>query len=440
MRPATKCYMALISVLGLCTGVFCAYRFLLVLSGPWNLSYTGVFLVLLLFAWGSCCLPLYLREDCTVDLSFISILATILILGPEAAVLIKLVTSPFVVIPSPDGKSREHIFNTAPSKTLFNLGNHSISYAVGGLAYYAVGGRPGDIALPYVLLPAVLFIVVAMIANVVVILLYFMLSQHVKLYPTVFQMFSSLAPSIVLSAPIGYFLAFLLKLDAGPWLAILFMLPLLLARYSFKLYLDSQKHQIHVIQTLAAALEAKDPYTEGHSTRVRRYAVQLAEQMGLSSKRVQKLSTAAVFHDIGKIGIPDSILQKPGALTPEERAVIQTHPAKGVRILENLDGYEAIIPLVLHHHEFYDGRGYPDGTCGEELPIETYILGAADAYDAITSDRPYRRGRTPLQAAAILREEAGKQFHPQVAVTLAELAEDGLLEHSARLDEEQVPC
>ena len=179
MRPATKCYMALISVLGLCTGVFCAYRFLLVLSGPWNLSYTGVFLVLLLFAWGSCCLPLYLREDCTVDLSFISILATILILGPEAAVLIKLVTSPFVVIPSPDGKSREHIFNTAPSKTLFNLGNHSISYAVGGLAYYAVGGRPGDIALPYVLLPAVLFIVVAMIANVVVILLYFMLSQLV---------------------------------------------------------------------------------------------------------------------------------------------------------------------------------------------------------------------------------------------------------------------
>ena len=162
--------------------------------------------------------------------------------------------------------------------------------------------------------------------------------------------------------------------------------------------------------------------------------------MGLSSKRVQKLSTAAVFHDIGKIGIPDSILQKPGALTPEERAVIQTHPAKGVRILENLDGYEAIIPLVLHHHEFYDGRGYPDGTCGEELPIETYILGAADAYDAITSDRPYRRGRTPLQAAAILREEAGKQFHPQVAVTLAELAEDGLLERSARLDEEQVPC
>ena len=83
MRPATKCYMALISVLGLCTGVFCAYRFLLVLSGPWNLSYTGVFLVLLLFAWGSCCLPLYLREDCTVDLSFISILATILILGPD---------------------------------------------------------------------------------------------------------------------------------------------------------------------------------------------------------------------------------------------------------------------------------------------------------------------------------------------------------------------
>ena len=153
-----------------------------------------------------------------------------------------------------------------------------------------------------------------------------------------------------------------------------------------------------------------------------------------------RLSDAALFHDIGKIGVPDSILQKPGALTPEERAIIQRHPQQGVDILRNIDAYQELIPLILHHHEFYDGRGYPDGTAGDQVPLEVYILGAADAYDAITSDRPYRKGRTPLQAAAILREEAGKQFHPQVAVTLAELAEDGLLERSARLDEEQVPC
>lgn len=428
MHTASKWYMYFINTLGLATAVYCGWRFLVLSSGPWTPAYWGVFLTLVLLSWGCCCLPLYLRDDCRVDLSFISILATVLVLGPEAAVLIKAITYPFVVVHAPDGKTREHILNTAPVKTLFNMGNHCISCGVGGIVYYAAGGVPGNISLPYILPPALLFIVAAMLSNVVVILIYFMLTQRVKIYPTVFQMFFSLLPSIGLSAPIGYFLAMLLRMEGGAWLALLFMLPLLLARYSFKLYLDSQKHQEQIIRTLTAALEAKDTYTEGHSQRVEQYAVQIARQMGLSPKQCSALSVAALFHDIGKIGVPDSILQKPGALTPEERSVIQTHPATGVRILEQLSGYEKIVPLVLHHHEFFDGRGYPGRAPGEELPLETYILSVADAYDAITSDRPYRKGRTPAQAAQILREEAGKQFHPDVAAVAADMAEAGLLE------------
>ena len=209
------------------------------------------------------------------------------------------------------------------------------------------------------------------------------------------------------------------------------MLPLLLARFSFKLYLDSRKHQYHIVQALTAALEAKDTYTEGHSQRVGIYAERIAQEMHLKSRDLALLKSAAVFHDIGKIGVPDSILQKPGPLTPEERAVIQRHPEQGVRILRNLDGYDQIVPLVLHHHEFYDGRGYPEHTKGDEIPLIVYILGVADAYDAITSDRPYRRGRTPQDAARILREEAGRQFHPQVAEVGARLAEQGLLNRPA---------
>lgn len=131
-------------------------------------------------------------------------------------------------------------------------------------------------------------------------------------------------------------------------------------------------------------------------------------------------------------------MQKPGALTPEERAIIQRHPQQGVDILRNIDAYQELIPLILHHHEFYDGRGYPDGTAGDQVPLEVYILGAADAYDAITSDRPYRKGRTPAQAAEILRSEAGKQFHPQVAEVVAGMSERGelALEEDAPVPEE----
>ena len=427
MRSVTKWYTGFITGLGLLVGAGCVWRFFTQRAGTWTPALLLTFLVLLLLYWGCCCLLLYLRDDCTVDLSFLSVLAAVLLLGPEAAVVINLITYFFVVVPSPDGRGYEHARNTALYKTFFNLSMRNLSYMAGGLVYYAAGGIPGSISLPGVLPSALLFIALSMIANVFIIVIYFRCEGLAKIYPTFFQMFGGLLPSIGLSAPIGYFLAMLLTMRGGVWLALLFMLPLLLARYSFKLYLTSQKHQEQIIRTLTAALEAKDTYTEGHSQCVSEYTVKRARRLGLSAARVKTLETAAIFHDIGKSGVPDSILQKPGILTPEERSVIRGHPEQGVHILESLDGYQDIIPLVLHHHEFYDGRGYPGGTSGEEIPLDTYILSAADAYDAITSDRPYRAGRTPAAAAAILREEAGKQFHPQVALVVAEMAESGEL-------------
>ena len=171
------------------------------------------------------------------------------------------------------------------------------------------------------------------------------------------------------------------------------------------------------------------------------YSTLIAQEMGLSQKRVNRLQNGAVFHDIGKIGIPDAILQKPGRLTDAERLEIQQHPIIGVDILKNIDAYRDILDLVRHHHERYDGGGYPDGTVGEQISLEVYILGAADAYDAITSDRPYCKGRSPEVAARILREEAGKQFHPQVAMVAAAMIEDGrLAPPSAGTKQEELPC
>ena len=423
MHKTARLYLSLVLVLGCACGVYSLWAALR--AQPWES--TSILFCLVLLCILCRCLPLYIRPDCTIDMSFISILATVLLLGPETATAIVFLTTPLEIFPRADGKGYCHILNTSPIKTLFNLSNRNLSFTLAGFAYHAAGGEPGNITLPGVLLPAALFILVAIALNSFILLFLFLLEHKVTFYPTILQMFLGLLPSIVCSAPMAYFLAMLLQMKSGVWMALLFMLPLLLARYSFKLYLNGVQQQYSILKTLTAALDAKDTYTEGHSTRVACYATQIASELHLSQRQIRRIQTGAIFHDIGKIGIPDSVLQKPGRLTPEERTVIQRHPVIGVDILKNIDSYSDILDMVLHHHERYDGGGYPDGTRGDEVSLEVYILGAADAYDAITSDRIYSAGRSPQVAARILREEAGKQFHPKVAEVAARMAEEGRL-------------
>lgn len=438
MRKVTNWYIRLIILLGMISGVYSIVSS--AMTHPWSDTATLVILIILCILCR--CLPLYIRHDCTIDMSFISILTSVLLFGPETATAIVFVTTPFEIIPREDGHGYSHICNTDPIKTLFNASNRNLSFTLAGLAYHAIGGNPGDISLPGVLLPALIFVFCSMLLNSVILLFMFLLEKKVTFYPTIFQMFIGLLPSIFCSAPMAYFLALLLQMPSGAWLALLFMLPLLLARYSLQLYLNGTRQQYSILKTLTAALDAKDTYTEGHSTRVAHYATQIAREMGLSPKRIERLQTGALFHDIGKIGVPDSVLQKPGLLTPEERTEIQRHPMIGVDILKNIDAYLDLLDLVQHHHERYDGFGYPDGTSGDEISLEVYILGAADAFDAITSNRPYCKGRSPEIAARILREEAGKQFHPQVAITAATIIEEErmLPQFSPNAEQEGVAC
>ncbi|MDD6032187.1 MAG: HD-GYP domain-containing protein, partial [Oscillospiraceae bacterium] len=373
------------------------------------------------------CLPLYVREDCSIDMSFISMLTIVLTEGPIAAAAISFLTSPFVIIPTEDGKGYQHIFNTDPIKTLFNTANLTLTVALAGISFYLTGGRGGVLKLPDILLPMLVFILVSMAANSLLMIILFVLEQQIPFYPTVFGMFLQLLPSMLCAAPIGFFLALLMEMQSGAYLVLLFMLPLLLARYAFRLFLDMQKQQVAMINTLTAAIEAKDPYTEGHSQRVSEYAAQIAAEMRLPPKKAEQIRLAGLFHDVGKIGIPDAILQKPGRLTDAEWVSMRSHPAIGIQILQQTSYYDQVSELVLHHHETYDGKGYPDGTRADQIPLEAYILGVADAYDAMTSDRPYRRGKTPAEARRILLEEAGKQFHPDVAAAAARMIEEGRL-------------
>ena len=170
-----------------------------------------------------------------------------------------------------------------------------------------------------------------------------------------------------------------------------------------------------MVTTLSAALEARDPYTAGHVERVSRYAKAVAEEMGLESRLVHQIVMGAILHDIGKIGVPDAILRKPGALDEKEKERMRLHSAQGKDILSSSsDAPHAMKDFILYHHEQYDGRGYPYGLKGTAIPLGDRIIAVADAFDAMVTDRPYRKGLPRETAIAELRKEAGRQFDPQV--------------------------
>ncbi len=168
----------------------------------------------------------------------------------------------------------------------------------------------------------------------------------------------------------------------------------------------------NIIFTLALALESKDPYSHGHSERVTDYALELARFLNLSEVDQVNIYRAAILHDIGKIGIPDAILNKPYALASEEWLIMKSHPERGETICSKLNFAREILPIIRHHHERYDGKGYPDGLSGENIPFLARLVSIADTVDAITSSRPYRSAGTFEEVLEELQKCAGTQFDP----------------------------
>jgi putative nucleotidyltransferase with HDIG domain len=168
------------------------------------------------------------------------------------------------------------------------------------------------------------------------------------------------------------------------------------------------------LQALAAALDLRDNDTAGHSRRVMAYTVEIAKVMGCSKKQLKTIARGALLHDIGKIGIPDAILMKPGPLTGEERAVMEMHVRVGYSLLNHIRFLASAAEIVLTHHERFDGAGYPQGLVGEEIPLGARIFVVADTLDAMTSDRPYRRALPFAVAREEIIQESGKQFDPEV--------------------------
>jgi putative nucleotidyltransferase with HDIG domain len=195
---------------------------------------------------------------------------------------------------------------------------------------------------------------------------------------------------------------------------------------SLELILERQlQHErnsiIGTISSLISALEARDPSTRNHSTRVAKLSVRISREMGLNQSEQYEIHLGGLLHDVGKIGIPDAILLKPGGLTPEEYEVMKSHSILGARMLAGISGLEAVSQIVLTHHEMFDGNGYPNGLSGEEIPIGARIIAVSDTYMSMAEDRPYRDGRSLEKVLRELSRVAGQQLDPKVVKTLEEM-------------------
>lgn len=183
---------------------------------------------------------------------------------------------------------------------------------------------------------------------------------------------------------------------------------------------------MRTIHALALAVDAKDKYTRNHSERVALYAMAIAVRVGLPIEQVERIAIAGTLHDVGKIAVPDRVLLKPADLTQDEFGLVQTHSVEGERMVRSL-GMAEIGTWIRHHHEYWDGNGYPDGLAGERIPLPSRILGVADAMDAMTTARAYREALSLEEATEELLAQAGGQFDPQMTACLVELLEEGTL-------------
>ena len=210
----------------------------------------------------------------------------------------------------------------------------------------------------------------------------------------------------------------------GGWSVILFLVPLYYARFHWDEVVKLRKSFDSTVELLSNTIDAKDPHTFLHSKRVTDIAASLARAYGLDAAQVNTIEKGSSIHDIGKIGIPDDILFKPGSLIEDEYSAIKKHPEYGVRLLEPAQDYlSETFDIIKYHHERWDGRGYPEGLAGHEIPLSARIVGIADAYEAMTAGRPYQKAKSPEEALQEIEDLAGIQFDPKLVRIFREVWE-----------------
>lgn len=353
-------------------------------------------------------MPVDLPVGGRVTIGFPIDFVVIIIYGPAFAICVTFI-----------GEILGDIFNrkTIWYKTLFNASQYALSAGIAGIVYQGLGGVVGAANLSNYIVPAAICAISYFLINSNLFMIGFSLSEEVSILSVWEKQIRGAIVTYISLAPIGFIMA-LVYTSIGVWGIILFFFPLFLARRSFELYTKMRKMYLETIRALAAAIDAKDPYTKGHSERVAETSVALAQELNLSGRDIENIEYTALLHDIGKIGIADSILGKKDSLTSQEFDKIKEHTIMGANIIEPIDFLKNSYWAIYHHHEKYNGKGYPDGIKSEDIPILARIIAVADAYDAMGSDRPYRKKLNKDKILKELNDQSGKQFDPEVVKAL----------------------
>ena len=359
------------------------------------------FFALLIFITDSFTIPL--PKKAFISVSFTIIFATILLFGPWAATIASVIT----VFNLSDIKHKIPRY-----KMVFSACNYVVSAFAAGHIYTLTGGTTGRIVasdFPFIIIPLAVSCTIFFITNTSLIALAVAILYGESAINTWRYDFQWLIPNYYALGVLGFILAQIYT-STGPASIILLVVPILIAWQTFGVYMKLKGAYVDTVSALVQALEAKDPYTRGHSERVAQYAGMIAHELKLPDDRAEILRYAALLHDIGKIGIARKVLNKPGRLTNDEFKRIKKHPEIGAGIIGDIDFLESAIPAVFYHHEHLNGTGYARGLSGERIPLLARILTVADSFDAMTSTRSYRPSLSPQEAAAELVACSGSQF------------------------------
>ena len=332
------------------------------------------------------------RSGSTMSVSYAVDFASLLLLGPHETMLVASVSA-----------WSQCTFRTKernpPHRTLFSMACLVVTVQAAGMVYFWLGGTPGHFEARSLAKPLVGAATTYFLVNTATVATAIALSTRQSVFKVWNENFLWSAPSYFVGAGAAAVAAGMLNVSIR-WLIPLLAAPLYLTYRSYKVYLgrieDEQRHvsemaDLHLatIEALALAIDAKDQTSQTHIRRVQMYAAALARASGMSENDIQGVKTAALLHDIGKLAVPEHILSKPGPLTPEEFQKIRAHPKVGADIISAVPFPYPVSPLILSHHERWDGKGYPTGLRGEEIPLGARILAVVDYFDALMAERPY---------------------------------------------------
>lgn len=343
--------------------------------------------------------------------SFAIQLATYVLFGPYITLLVIILGFSARVLKV--GNNYKHIFNTPIYGTFINYCIYILSFLSGNYVYLLYGGTFSIDKLSSNIVQIILFSMAFFIVDTLIISIVSALMTNKDIFYVFIGNIRLIILNILVMAPFGIMFAYVFNefSYAG---VIIALVPILLTKYTFSLYIQSKSQYVETVDALMLAMEARDKYTEGHSQRVAELSISIAKELKYNDWKIEQLNMAALLHDVGKIGIDDLILNKPGKLTSEEYDIIKTHPLIGYNILKDIKNLQNILPIIRNHHERYDEKGYPDAKSAGELTLDVFIVQLADSIDAMSTDRPYRKALTHEMVIDEVRKCSGTQFHPKV--------------------------